>query len=103
MVRIEIFDPRFSTKIPDLIPSPSSLSQKDRVVGLLPLHHSVGVTGSMRLVGLTGGIATGKSTASKIIREEGLCVVDCDEISRRVTEKGNWVRKPSLPGVRPAP
>jgi dephospho-CoA kinase len=36
----------------------------------------------MRLVGLTGGIATGKSTFARLLRERGLPVVDADELSR---------------------
>ncbi|HSN15365.1 MAG TPA: dephospho-CoA kinase [Anaeromyxobacteraceae bacterium] len=36
----------------------------------------------MRLVGLTGGIATGKSTFARLLRERGLPVIDADELSR---------------------
>lgn len=36
----------------------------------------------MRLVGLTGGIATGKSTFAALLRARGLPVVDADELSR---------------------
>jgi dephospho-CoA kinase len=36
----------------------------------------------VRLVGLTGGIATGKSTFARLLRERGLPVVDADELSR---------------------
>lgn len=36
----------------------------------------------MRLVGLTGGIATGKSTLARLLRERGVPVVDADELSR---------------------
>lgn len=35
----------------------------------------------MRLVGLTGGIATGKSTFARLLRERGVPVVDADELS----------------------
>jgi dephospho-CoA kinase len=35
----------------------------------------------VRLVGLTGGIATGKSTFARLLRERGLPVVDADELS----------------------
>ncbi len=34
----------------------------------------------MVLVGLTGGIASGKSTISDILRKENIHVIDCDEI-----------------------
>lgn len=36
-------------------------------------------------IGLTGSIGSGKSTVSKIIREEGIFVIDTDEISRSLT------------------
>ncbi|MED1861918.1 dephospho-CoA kinase [Fictibacillus nanhaiensis] len=36
------------------------------------------------IIGLTGGIATGKSTVSNIIRSQGIPVVDADIISREV-------------------
>lgn len=38
----------------------------------------------MLIVGLTGGIASGKSVASKILRELGTLVIDADEVSREV-------------------
>lgn len=40
------------------------------------------------LIGLTGGISTGKSTVSKIIMEKGYALIDADEISREVVEIG---------------
>ncbi|MCB0349914.1 MAG: dephospho-CoA kinase [Bdellovibrionales bacterium] len=42
----------------------------------------------MKWVGLTGGIATGKSTVAKILRDLGLPVVDADYLSREVTRPG---------------
>lgn len=36
----------------------------------------------MYLVGLTGGIATGKSSVSAIFREHGITVMDADLIAR---------------------
>ncbi len=41
-----------------------------------------------KVVGITGGIATGKSTVSKIIKNLGYEVIDADIISREVVEKG---------------
>jgi dephospho-CoA kinase len=41
----------------------------------------------MRLIGLSGGIATGKSTVSKIVSQEGIPVVDCDKIAHAVVKK----------------
>lgn len=38
----------------------------------------------MKWVGLTGGIATGKSTVAKILRDQGLPVIDADSLAREV-------------------
>ncbi len=40
------------------------------------------------IIGLTGGIGTGKSTVTKILIEKGFKVIDADEISREVVEVG---------------
>lgn len=42
----------------------------------------------MFLVGLTGGIATGKSTVAAVFREHGIPVIDADAIARKVVEPG---------------
>ncbi len=42
----------------------------------------------MRLVGLTGGIATGKSTLAAALRDLGIPVIDADQLARRVVEPG---------------
>ena len=42
----------------------------------------------MFVLGITGGIGSGKSTVSGILRDKGLTVLDADEISRKVTEPG---------------
>ncbi|NKE69377.1 dephospho-CoA kinase [Candidatus Manganitrophus noduliformans] len=39
-------------------------------------------------VGLTGGIASGKSTVSRLFRETGAFVIDADEIAHAVIRKG---------------
>jgi len=39
-------------------------------------------------VGLTGGVASGKSTVSAILRELGAVVIDADELAREVVAKG---------------
>jgi dephospho-CoA kinase len=38
--------------------------------------------------GLTGGIATGKSTAAGILAEAGIPVIDADQVSREVVARG---------------
>jgi dephospho-CoA kinase len=42
----------------------------------------------MKWTGLTGGIATGKSTAKKLIEGLGFPVIDADQISHSLTEPG---------------
>ncbi len=42
----------------------------------------------MRVVGLTGGIASGKSTAARVLSELGAKVVDADLVARQVVEPG---------------
>lgn len=41
-----------------------------------------------KLAGLTGGIASGKSTAAAMLAEAGARVVDADHIAREVVQKG---------------
>lgn len=43
----------------------------------------------MRLIGLTGGIATGKSTVAAMLRDVGAQVVDADQIAHEVTAPGS--------------
>ncbi|MBV8196311.1 MAG: dephospho-CoA kinase [Candidatus Dormibacteraeota bacterium] len=42
----------------------------------------------MHLIGLTGGIATGKSTVAGLLTARGATVVDADELAREVVEPG---------------
>ncbi|XP_073106362.1 dephospho-CoA kinase isoform X2 [Elaeis guineensis] len=42
----------------------------------------------MRIVGLTGGIASGKSTVSNLFKSHGVPVVDADLVARDVVRKG---------------
>ena len=42
----------------------------------------------MKLVGLTGGVGSGKSTVAVILRELGAAVIDADEASHAVYEPG---------------
>lgn len=43
----------------------------------------------MKLVGLTGGIASGKSTVAKILTKLGAAIVDADVLSREVVAPGH--------------
>lgn len=47
----------------------------------------------MKWIGLTGGIASGKSTVSRLLRTRGFSVIDADEIARDVVCLGS-------PGLR---
>ncbi len=42
----------------------------------------------MKIIGLTGGIASGKSTASRTLRELGCIIIDADEVARYTVEPG---------------
>lgn len=46
----------------------------------------------MKIIGLTGGIASGKSTASNILKTFGATIIDADILAHKVIEKG----KPAL-------
>eukprot|EP00792_Barthelona_sp_PAP020_P003895 TRINITY_DN1740_c0_g1_i1.p1 TRINITY_DN1740_c0_g1~~TRINITY_DN1740_c0_g1_i1.p1 ORF type:complete len:243 (+),score=65.21 TRINITY_DN1740_c0_g1_i1:44-772(+) len=45
----------------------------------------------VNIYGLTGGIATGKSTCTKILKKKGLPVLDADKIVHEMYKKGNQV------------
>ena len=40
----------------------------------------------MKLIGLTGGIASGKSTVSAILRRLGAKIIDADALARQIVE-----------------
>lgn len=43
----------------------------------------------MIVIGLTGGIGTGKSTVSSYLKQKGCKIIDADDMSRKMTEKGS--------------
>ena len=45
----------------------------------------------MKVIGLTGGIGSGKSTVSEFLRQKGYCIIDADQIAHTITEKGSPV------------
>lgn len=47
----------------------------------------------MKIIGLTGGIGTGKSTASGYLKERGFAVIDADQIARQIVEPGQPLLK----------
>jgi dephospho-CoA kinase len=42
----------------------------------------------MRVIGLTGGIASGKSTVARMLVEKGAAVIDADVVARQIVEPG---------------
>uniref|UniRef100_A0A7S0V6C2 Dephospho-CoA kinase n=1 Tax=Polytomella parva TaxID=51329 RepID=A0A7S0V6C2_9CHLO len=44
----------------------------------------------MIILGLTGGIACGKSVVSSALKKQGIPVIDCDVIAHDVVKKGRW-------------
>lgn len=50
----------------------------------------------MRLIGLTGGIASGKSVVARRLAEHGAVVIDADAVAREVVEPG----EPALEQIR---
>ena len=51
-----------------------------------------------KIVGLTGGIASGKSTISNFFKEQGIPVIDADRIAHEVLKAG----EPTVEEVRRA-
>lgn len=48
-----------------------------------------------KIIGLTGGIASGKTTVSNYLKERGFTVLDADAYSRKTTAKGG----PAIPAI----
>jgi len=43
---------------------------------------------TVHVIGLTGGIASGKSTVARLLAERGAAVIDADQLARKVVEPG---------------
>nr|CDS21172.1 dephospho-CoA kinase putative [Echinococcus granulosus] len=56
----------------------------------------------MLIVGLTGGIATGKSTVSAILKEKNVAVIDADTISRNLVDHDRQVQRGILKAFGPS-
>ena len=58
----------------------------------------------MLILGLTGGIATGKSTVSNLLKSKNITVIDCDEIAHDVTKKvmpeTQWSLRHTFPALQ---
>lgn len=46
------------------------------------------MVGSLRVIGLTGGIGSGKSAVARLFAERGIPVIDADELAREATRPG---------------
>ncbi len=44
---------------------------------------------TIRVFGLTGGLASGKSAVARMLRDRGVPVIDADRLAREVVEKGS--------------
>lgn len=44
---------------------------------------------AIRVFGLTGGLASGKSAVARMLRDRGVPVIDADRLAREVVEKGS--------------
>lgn len=56
----------------------------------------------MKLLGLTGGIASGKSTVAAILRRLGVAIINADELSREVVQPGQEAWKEIVDTFGPA-
>lgn len=52
-----------------------------------------GKGGHVKIIGLTGGIASGKSTVSALLKELGAYIVDADRIAREIVTPGSEALK----------
>ena len=46
-----------------------------------------------KVIAVTGGIGSGKSTVCRLLEKKGFRVVDCDALSRRVAEQARFLWK----------
>lgn len=51
---------------------------------------------AMLVIGLTGGIGSGKTTVAKLFQEKGITVIDTDQLAREVIERGS----PALESIK---
>lgn len=47
----------------------------------------------MRIIGITGGTGTGKTTALDVLRRMGALCLDCDEIYHELTDTSEALRE----------
>ncbi len=56
----------------------------------------------MKLIGLTGGIGSGKSTVARFLREAGIPVIDADAAGHRLLEEDAGIRRAVVDAFGPA-
>ena len=59
------------------------------------------VFATMKIIGLTGGIATGKSTVARFLEELGAQIIDADQLSREVVAPGSPTLKQIVEALGP--
>ncbi|NPA71557.1 MAG: dephospho-CoA kinase, partial [Gammaproteobacteria bacterium] len=64
---------------------PSKQTQQQRPA----LHSKDGPLNSIPIIGLTGGIGSGKSTVCHLFSKRGIPIIDTDDVSRHVVEPGS--------------
>jgi dephospho-CoA kinase len=47
----------------------------------------------VHVIGLTGNIATGKSTVARMLGERGACLIDCDKLAHEAMRPGSAVQR----------
>jgi dephospho-CoA kinase len=62
-------------------------AHQDTTMGQQLIH------GKIRIIGLTGGIATGKSTVGRFFAERGIPVIDADQLAREAVMPGAPARE----------
>lgn len=81
-----------STILSSAMADPSSVAKgafgQVVIVAVRESAHPLNWSAMIKLIGLSGGIGSGKSTVAAMIRERGIPVLDADAIARQVVEPG---------------
>ena len=56
----------------------------------------------VRIIGITGGIASGKSTVTEFLRQQGYQVIDADQVVHELQEPGGRLYQALLSAFGPA-
>src|SRR5260370_28725069 len=66
------------------VPRRATSSESGRRLSLRPIEECIEHQTSVHIFGLTGGIASGKSTVAARLRARGMPVIDADHLAREV-------------------